>query len=222
MEFQIVIPARGGSKRFPGKNIYPLGGIPLIGHSIIYSLKKFPKEKIWVNTDDPEIAAIAASYDVNITFRPDELGNDHATSADVLYFQMQEFIRNNVLCDAIILLQVTNPFRPLELLEKGIKLFKLHERESLATFSTLKKKIGNIISNNFIPTNYKPGERMQDIDHEFFENGLLYITKSNSILKKNILTKDVYPMVIDAVECFVDIDEPEDILFAEFLLTKRV
>jgi CMP-N-acetylneuraminic acid synthetase len=220
LEFQIVIPARGGSKRFPGKNTYPLGGIPLIGHSILYSLNFFPKEKIWVNTDDSDIAAIAAGYDVNITLRPDELGSDNATSADVLHFQMQEFINNNVPCDAIILLQVTNPLRPLALLETGIQLFQLHGRESLATFSILNKKTGKIISNNFVPGNYQPGQRMQDKDDEFFENGLLYITKCTSILKKIIITQDVYPMVIDAAECLVDIDEPEDILFAEFLLTR--
>lgn len=62
MKYVTVIPARGGSKRFPGKNIYPLEGIPLLAHSILYSRKVLPDTEVYVSTDNEEIANVARRY----------------------------------------------------------------------------------------------------------------------------------------------------------------
>jgi CMP-N-acetylneuraminic acid synthetase len=219
--YQVIIPARGGSKRFPRKNIKALDGIPLIAHSIIFALKSFPKANVWVNTDDIEIADIASKYGVQVTIRPSELGSDLTSSAEVLSFQNSFFRENNISCDAMILLQPTNPLRPDDLIEKAIINFENSERNSLTTFSSLKKKYGCIEKDIFKPKNYSPGQRMQEIDVDFFENGLIYITKESFIKDKQIITSDVYPMILDCIECHVDIDEPSDLLFAEFLIQSK-
>lgn len=216
-----MIPARGGSKRLPGKNINILGKYPLIVHSIIYALESFPKENIWVNTDDELIAEVAKQYSVNITWRPEELGTDTASSAAVLCFQISEFQKANILCDAIILLQVTNPVRPKGMIENAIHFFEKENRESLASFSRLNKKYGKIVNSVYTPVNYFPGQRMQDIEPDYFENGLIYISKTSAILNKVVITNDVYPLVIDGIECLVDIDEADDMLFAEFVLLQK-
>ena len=70
----------------------------------------------------------------------------------------------------------------------------------------------------FKPTNYTPGQRSQDLEKAYFENGLLYITKSESILEGKVITDDVYPLVCDSLESTVDIDYLEDFVFAESLL----
>jgi N-acylneuraminate cytidylyltransferase len=222
MNYQIVIPARGGSKRFPRKNIYPLNGLPLIDHSILFALRTFNKTYIWVNTDDDEIALVAQNYGVNITKRPKDLGSDTASTADVLFFQSRFFQENNIACDAMILLQVTNPIRPQNLIESAIKEFEKNNRNSLASFSILNRKFGKIKDSFYTPTNYSPGQRMQDIEPDYYENGLIYITKKESINKKEILTSDVFPLLMDCEESLVDIDEPKDILFAEFLLKNKI
>ena len=221
MNYQIIIPARGGSKRFPQKNIHLLNGVPLIAHSILFALKSFDKTNIWVNTDDDEIALVAKTYNVNITIRPKELGSDTASTADVLFFQSAFFIDNNIPCDAMILLQATNPIRHQNLIHFAISEFETNNRNSLASFSSLNKKFGKINDACYTPTNYKPGQRMQDIERDYFENGLIYITNIASIQQKEIITQDVFPLLIDDEDSLVDIDEPKDLLFAEFLLKNK-
>jgi CMP-N-acetylneuraminic acid synthetase len=218
LNYQVIIPARGGSKRFPQKNIHLLNGVPLIAHSILFALKSFDKTNIWVNTDDDEIALVADNYGVNITMRPKELGSDTASTADVLFFQSTFFYNNNIPCDAMILLQATNPIRPQNLIQFSISEFEKNNRNSLASFSSLNRKFGKINNSFYTPTNYKPGQRMQDIEPDYFENGLIYITKIDSIQQKEIITLDVFPLLIDDEESLVDIDELKDMLFAEFLL----
>jgi CMP-N-acetylneuraminic acid synthetase len=218
LNYQIIIPARGESKRFPKKNIYPLNGVPLIAHSIIFAKKHFPVTKIWVNTDDDLIATVASKYGVNITIRPKELASDIASTAEVLFYQDEYFLLNNIHCDAMILLQPTNPLRPKDLLKIAIEQYEKNKRNSLASFSILNKKLGKIKNNFFEPSNYKPGQRIQDIEADYFENGLIYITNIKSIQRKEIITSDVFPLIINNAETLVDIDEPQDILFAEFLI----
>ncbi len=221
MNYQVIIPARGGSKRFPGKNVHLLNGIPLIGHSILYALKSFPAENIWVNTDDKEIADVALDYGVKITIRPDDLGSDTASTADVLYYQQIVFGLNQIACDAMILLQATNPLRPAGLIEDAIGSFEKSKRNSLASFTILNRKYGKIKSDFYIPENYQPGQRMQDIEPDYFENGMIYIANKQTILNKEIITTDAFPLIQNNIESTVDIDEPADLLFAEFLLQRK-
>ena len=218
MNFHIFIPARGGSKRFPGKNLHSLANLPLISHSIIYALKSFPPDKIWVNSDDDNILDEAIKYQVRHIKRPIEFAEDETPTSAVSAFQVKEMEKMGIACDALILLQPTNPLRPPGLIEESINAFLSSKRESLATFSKFHKKVGTILNNEFTPTNYIPGQRMQDKNPEYFENGLLYITKVEVLKKKIIITDDVFPFIINDVFCDVDIDEPKDILYAEFLI----
>lgn len=221
MNYQVIIPARGGSKRFPGKNISLLGGLPLIAHTILYALDYFDNKHIWVNTDDQEISDIASRYAVEITARPADLGSNTTPTSEVLFFQNNIFVENNICCDAMILLQPTNPLRPKNLLGLAVAAFEKSGRKSLASFSSLNKKFGRINNDFFKPSNYLTGERMQDIEPSYFENGLIYITRVGAIQEKKVITEDVFPLVIDGIESFVDIDEKSDLLFAEFLLDQQ-
>lgn len=220
MNYQVVIPARGGSKRFPRKNVINFCGKPLIAHTIEYALNSFSGNKIWVNTDDDEISQIALGYGIEVTIRPDFLGSDIASTADVLSFQCQQFEKDSILCDAIILLQVTNPIRPDELIVDCINNFEKNSRGSLASFSKLNKKYGRIEDDYYNPQNYIPGQRMQDIVPDYFENGLIYITKIENLIKGEVITKDVFPFIYNGIESSVDIDEIDDLAFAEYVYKK--
>ena len=218
MDYKIIIPARANSKRLPGKNMRILGGKPLIQHSIDFALNHFSEDSIWVNSDDKQIIKFAKGKGIKTLLRPDDLGTDNISTVEVLKFHVNYFKEQNIDCDAIILLQPTNPFRENELLKKGIKKFEKSKRNSLATFSISEKKIGIIENRRFRPINYIPGQRSQDLENTYFENGLLYITKCESILLGKIITEDVYPLVCDNIEATVDIDYLEDFFFAEALL----
>ncbi len=220
MNYQVVIPARGGSKRLLRKNAINFCGKPLIAHTIEYALESFSRNQIWVNTDDEEIRRIALSYGIEITIRPDFLGSDDASTADVLSFQCKEFEINSVLCDAIILLQVTNPIRPNKLIDDCIEIFEKNERGSLASFSKLNRKYGRVHNDYFKPKNYLPGQRMQDILPDYFENGLIYITKTKYLLQGIVITDDVFPFIYNGIESSVDIDEFSDLTFAEYVYKK--
>ena len=220
-DYKVIIPARKNSKRYPRKNIQLLNGIPLIAHSIEFALKSFSNDKIWVNTDDESIWEIASHYRVQITERPTDLARDNTSTAEVLFFQDEFFTKNKVEYDSMILLQPTNPLRPDGLIEGAINLFESNKRQSLASFSILNRKYGKIKSDYFFPENYKPGQRIQDIEPDYFENGLIYITCKEAIRNNVIITSDVLPLIISDIESSVDIDEPSDMIFAEFLLNKR-
>ena len=218
MVYKIIIPARANSKRLPGKNMKVLGNKPLIQYSIDFALNHFSADSIWVNSDDQHIIEFAKQKGVRTLLRPDDLATDYTSTVDVLKFQVRYFQEQNIDCDAIILLQPTNPFREDNLLKISIEKFKKSKRNSLATFTKSEKKLGIIENNFFKPTNYLPGQRSQDLEKSYFENGLLYIVKCDSILAGKIITDDVFPLVCDNFESSIDIDYIEDFMFAETLL----
>ncbi len=220
MNYQIVIPARKGSKRLPRKNIIDFCGKPLIAHTIDFALESFSREKIWVNTDDEEIIELANSYGIKITIRPDLLGSDTASTADVLSYQCHQFERDSILCDAIILLQATNPIRPNKLIVDCIEIFEKSKRGSLSSFTKLNKKYGHIHDYYFKPKNYQPGRRMQEIIPDYYENGLIYITKKEHLLHGEVITQDVFPFIYNGIESSVDIDDFDDLIFAEYVYKK--
>ena len=103
-------------------------------------------------------------------------------------------------------------------LEEAIEKFENSNRNSLATFSISKKKYGKIKGTIFQPTNYLPGQRSQDLENNFFENGSLYITKCDSIISGKVITDDVYPLICKDIDSTIDIDNYQDFLIAEALL----
>ena len=139
MIYKIIIPARANSKRLPGKNMKLLGKKPLIEYSIDFAINHFPKDSVWVNSDSKEIIEFSKLKEVNTMVRPDNLATDFSTTVDVLKYQVNYFKSQNIICDAIILLQPTNPFREDNLLKKAIKKFQESGRNSLATFTASKK-----------------------------------------------------------------------------------
>ena len=221
LSYKIIIPARGGSKRFPRKNIFPLNGVPLIVYSIEYALRYFSPEHIWVNTDDKEIQEIAEKSGVNVFIRSEENGSDLAPTAHVLKEHSEFFMNKSIFFDALILLQVTNPLRSSGLMQTAITQFENSKRQSLATYSKLNKKYGSILNDCFTPENYSFGMRMQDVAPQYFENGQIYIVSKSASLSGEVITEDVFPLVVEEIGAIIDIDDPDDIHFAEFILKTK-
>lgn len=213
-----IITARGGSKRLPGKNIRSLNGIPLIEHSINYAKANSQIiNHIIVSTDSPEIKAIAKETGVEVVDRPNHLSTDSSSSVSAL-----KHVLENVSGDFenVILLQPTNPLRPVNLLKDAFDQFVKEGFDSLMTVSRNRHKLGKIVNNKFVPFNYKMGQRSQDLEPLYFENGLLYITKSVLIQKEILLGINNCPFIVDHPFAEVDIDTEEDFEFAEFILKK--
>ena len=222
MKYIVIIPARGGSKRLKNKNVLLLNKLPLIAHSIKYANKFdfLKKNDIWVNTDDSYIESISNNYKCKIYKRPSFLGTDKIKTSTVIKEQVENMLSKGIIFDAVILLQPTNPFRTKDLLLNCIECFEKSKRSSLASFSTLNKKIGKVENKFFHPLNYHPGDRSQDIKEFMFENGLIYITKVESILNDEIISNDVYPFIFNHEFSNVDIDTEEDFLNAQKISKK--
>lgn len=213
-----IIPARGGSKRLPNKNILLFDGIPLIAHSILFAQENSEIiDEVYVSTDDKEIKKIAIQYGAKVIDRPENLSGDNEPTVSSLKHVLIN-IENKV--DYVILLQVTNPLRPKNIVKETYSLFVKNNCDSLFTVSKNHQKFGKIENNIFSPFNYNIGQRSQDLEPLYFENGLLYITKAKAILDGKIITENAFPFVVNHIFANVDIDTQEDFDYAEYLLLK--
>jgi len=217
---KIIIPARKNSSRFPLKHFKFLGNKQVYEYTFDFALKNAKPENIWVNTDDKKLIKVTKERGINFINRPTKLANDFTPTVDVLKHQIKYFDKHNIECKSIILLQLTNPFRPVDLLNKAHKIFLNSKNESLATFSELKQKVCEISDNKYRSINYQPGMRSQDMKPLYYENGLLYISSRESIMKSKIITEDVYPLIVNEPHAQIDIDHEKDLILAEYILNK--
>lgn len=212
-----IIPARGGSKRLPGKNIIDLGGKPLIVHSIEYALEnKDIIDRIVVSTDSDEIKNIAIKSGVDVIIRPEEFSGDYSPTWEAV---KHAIIETGEIWDHVFVLQPTNPLRPGDLLRKAYEKFLNSGKKCLFTVSRSERKFGKITNDTYRAFNYKFGERSQDMDPLYYENGLLYIVKPELVLEEYCLISEeniVYELNHPYSE--VDIDTAEDLDYARFLL----
>ncbi|WP_411895311.1 cytidylyltransferase domain-containing protein [Winogradskyella sp. A2] len=211
-----IIPARGGSKRLPRKNLKQLNGIPLIAHSINFAKQNSDiAEDIIVSTDCNDIKSFVHQMGVTVIDRPKEISMDNSTTVSALKHVLTCLDKNY---DEIILLQPTNPLRPKELLRKAYKEFLENNCDSLMTVSLNDKKLGKIKDGKYEPFTYKMGQRSQDLEPLYYENGLLYISKSDLILNDKILGDNNFPFIVEHPFASVDIDTIEDLNYAQFIV----
>ncbi|MEO1084680.1 MAG: acylneuraminate cytidylyltransferase family protein [Acidobacteriota bacterium] len=227
-----VIPARGGSKGVVRKNLRPLGGAPLIAHTIEAALAaRHRLDALVVSTDDPEIADVARGFGVEVPFlRPAELAGDTAPTVPVLQHAVEEMeTRLGTRFDAVLLLQPTAPFRSAADIEAVIDL--LGERpefdsvisvvQVFATHPILMKRIGD--GGELLPfaVEEREGTRRQDYDPPaFMRNGALYLTRRAPLMERgSIWGRRICPYVMPE-ERSHNIDSEIDLMVAEALLAR--
>ena len=211
-----IIPARGGSKRIPEKNIKLFAGLPLLAHSILYAQQNETLiDEIYVSTDIIEIKKIAIQYGAKVIDRPEHLSGDLEPTITALKHVLESIDCSDV--ESVVLLQPTNPLRPQDLLKQAFEIYNNSNCDSLFTVSRNYQKFGKITANKYHPFNYTIGQRSQDLEPLFFENGLLYITKADLILNGIIISENAFPFEVDHIFAKVDIDTFEDLDYADFI-----
>ncbi|MEA2050829.1 MAG: type II toxin-antitoxin system PemK/MazF family toxin [Campylobacterota bacterium] len=213
-----IIPARGGSKRLPRKNILNLAGKPLIAYSIEASLNSRYIKKTIVSSDDDEILNIAKDYSSEIIKRPAHLATDTSTSFDSIEHTI---LNQDESFDYIILLQPTSPLRTSKHIDEAIEL--LIEKNADAVISTCEvdhpvkwnMSIDDTldISSAIFSINTN---RSQDQTKHYRLNGAIYIARTKKLLEEKtfFLTKNIYSYIMDKKDS-VDIDDEYDFLIAE-------
>lgn len=214
-----IIPARGGSKRIPEKNIQVLGNLSLLAHSILYAKENSEIiDEVYVSTDDSEIKKIALQFGAVVIDRPIAISGDLEPTISALKHVL-ESIESNV--ENVVLLQPTNPLRPENLLKEAFEVYRKRKLDSLFSVTQNHQKFGKIENEKYTPFNYKIGQRSQDLEPLFFENGLLYITKTSLILNDIIISENAFPFEVNHIFAQVDIDTPDDLDYAEYLYQKN-
>lgn len=207
-----IIPARGASKRFPGKNIARFLDLPLIAHSIKYAQAQPAIERVLVSTDCPEIARVAREFGAEVIDRPSELAGDFEPTVTAVVHAWETIGKPD---SDWVLLQATNPLRPADLFQNAWKKYQQNQRHGLFTVTRSWEKLGKIEEEKFVPYNYTPGQRSQDLEPLYFENGLLYLTPSHLLAAGKLLDESAYPLEVDHLYTRVDIDTPMDFQLAE-------
>ncbi|MBU3681276.1 MAG: acylneuraminate cytidylyltransferase family protein [Flavobacterium sp.] len=215
-----LIPARGGSKRLAGKNTKLLGGIPLLAHSIRYA-QQFPEliDAVYVSTNDPACKAVALEFGAQVLDRPNELATDDSPTYTCLQHALLQ-LENTV--KTICLLQPTNPLRPANLMSEAYAVFSQSAATSLFTVSRSHQKLGKISDHCFYPFNYTVGQRSQDLEPLYFENGLLYITTPAVLTQNLVFSAAAIPFVVEHPFEQIDIDTLADFEYAEYMVQKHL
>lgn len=218
-----IIPARGGSKRLPGKNTMNFNGKPLIAYSIELALRFSAISKIIVSTDCEEIAMVSEQYGVPVDeLRPSYLASDEASSIDVLNYHIQELEKKGFKSDLILVLQPTSPLRTLDDLTAAKKLLDETSANSVVSYT---KETHPIFWHKFIGNDYSISnvfsESSKPSQATYYPNGAIYLAKSE-LIKLGKVTDETSRALIMPRERSVDIDTIEDFRYAEFLLNFRV
>ena len=212
--FLAVIPARGGSKRLPKKNVLDLNGKPLIEWSIEAGLKSKYIDKVVVTSDDAETLGIAESSGVLAINRPVELASDTATTFDAI----KHTINNVDNYDYIVLLQPTSPLRTAQHIDEAIEA--LFEKYADAIVSVCEVDHSPLWSNilpedgcmdGFLPKKAE-GKRSQELEKYYRINGAIYILKKDKLLKDRCINTNgnVFSYLMDR-RSSIDIDEGLDL-----------
>ena len=212
-EILIIIPARAGSKRIKGKNIKSFNGFPLIEYSIKYA-QIYVGGDIIISTDDEQIKSIGEQYNVPILWRDKSLAQDQTPTTDVVKDVIK---RVNKTYDFVVLLQPSNPLRPKNMFKKALKLLEEKKSDSLLTVSLNEHKLGKIKHSAFKPYNYNFGQRSQDLDPLYYENGLLYLCSYELAKNGKLISKNPIAMIIEHPVASVDIDTELDWKWAELI-----
>jgi CMP-N-acetylneuraminic acid synthetase len=212
-----VIPARGGSKRLAAKNIAAFGGRPLMAWSIALAQRLKDLHYV-VSTDDPKIAAIARAFGAPVIDRPVELAGDESPMIKVVVHAVQQARAQGLAFESVMLLQPTNPLRPLLMIENAIARFIGEPCDSLIAVSRRLLKTGAVERGRFI-RNYVADAQSRSTPPTYYENGLLYLTKTATLLEQGSLYGErVLAFETERPFDEVDIDEPVDMVIGEAIL----
>ena len=221
MKILALIPARGGSKRLPGKNIRLLGGKPLITWSIDTAKKIADICDILVSTDDPEIAAVCKEADAMVPWlRPARLATDTASSIDVALHALDWYESEKGAVDGLLLLQPTSPFRTPKTVRRGIELYNENDQQPVLGVSpchdhpmwTLKTD-----GKYLVPFMHEHGLglRSQDLPLAYVVNGSFYLNQPTQLrASRSFVGVKAIPLLIESSQEALDIDTRWDFQMA--------
>ena len=217
-----LIPARGGSKGVPKKNIIDFGGKPLVAHSIEHALGSKYVDFVYLSSDSDEILEVGKKNNAIPMLRSAELSDDYATLEDLV----KNFLTIVKNIDIIVMLQPTSPLRTSEDIDNAIEAFFEQDVDSLFSAIELedffiweKDESGNLQSVNY---DFENRQRRQDISGQFVENGSIYVFKPSVVLENNNrLGGKIGVSIMDSWKLY-EVDSYDDLEMCRFIYNKKV
>tara|TARA_B100001057_G_C22853551_1_gene951902 strand:- start:2690 stop:3367 length:678 start_codon:yes stop_codon:yes gene_type:complete len=212
-----IIPARGGSKGIPGKNIKTISGKPLIEFTIESAFDSKSIDTLVVSTDSNDIISAVKKYkNLVIVKRPIELCTDYSTTESCLLHackQVEDKI--NVMHDIVVTLEPTSPLRKKDTISKAVNILKNKNFDSVMGVVETDSLIGRIIDNKFEYIFKNQSRRRQDRLFLYKESSTIWATKYDALKKNNsVLGKKIYPLIVSKEEA-IDINTNFDFISAE-------
>ncbi len=227
IDYLAIIPARGGSKRLPGKNIKPLNGKPLIAWSIESAQGAKNISHVIISTDDAAIADCAKQHGANVPFiRPADIAGDKSSIVDALRHAVNFYEEQGTTVKNIVLLQVTSPFRKSHHIDDAISAFEKHKADALTSVSPARNhpyyalKGGTNNMDPFFDTE-KLAMRAFELPPAVYENGVVFIMTRDTIMNHGIYGDNNAIIQFNEPDLMIDIDTAQDFALAEFLLQQK-
>jgi YrbI family 3-deoxy-D-manno-octulosonate 8-phosphate phosphatase len=215
-----IIPARGGSKGIPRKNVRPFLGKPLLAHTIEHALQAPSVTRVVVSTDDPEIAAIARQYGAEVVMRPAEISGDTAGSEAALLHVLDHLeTAEGYKPELVVFLQATSPLRPPGSVQAAIEILRREQADALFSACPVHGFVWRIHGERptSVSYDYRNRPRRQDIGEDLVENGSIYVFKPWVLREQaNRLGGKIALYRMDILDSF-QIDEPGDLKLLERL-----
>jgi len=214
-----VIPARGGSKRIPGKNIKEFLGKPIISYSIEAAVNSGIFNEVMVSTDNMDISEVAKKYGASVPFfRSSKTSDDHASTADVLLEVINDYKKQNITFEWICCIYPTAPFVTVEKLHIAFNMLQ-QDTDTLipvVPFSYPPLR-GLVIDNDLVKMKWPENleVRSQDLSTMYHDSGQFYFLRTSAFLReKRLFCKRTLPMILSELEV-QDIDNEKDWELAE-------
>jgi len=223
MEVLCIIPARGGSKGIPKKNIKLLAGKPLIAHTIEIAKKSNRITKIVVSTDDDEIKEISKKYGAEVIKRPAEISGDFASSESALLHVLEELKKEDYVPDLIVFLQCTSPLTTFEDIDGTINVLENKNADTAFAAVDFHYFLWKKTSDDVIGINHDKNKRLmrQEREPQYKEAGAVYVMKTSGFLKhKHRFFGKTAIYIMPSERCW-EIDDPSDFRIAEMLMKER-
>jgi N-acylneuraminate cytidylyltransferase len=217
-----IIPARGGSKGIPMKNLTMLDKKPLLSYTISSSLKS-KIDRTVVSTENEKISEVAKEFGAEVIKRPKMLATDESQIEPVMMHVLEQLQTENYIPDIIVLLQNTSPLRSSQHIDSALEVLMNNNCDSVLSCYASHYNLWTIHDDLLQPVNHEPLKRQnrQNMKNQFAENGAIYMTKNTFFAKSSCRVSGRIGIFKMSEEDSTEIDTPNDLLIAERILEMR-
>ena len=217
----VVIPARGGSKGIPRKNVMMLAGKPLIAWTLEAAFRSASVSDVVISTDDAEIAQVGSRYGAKVVNRPPELSGDSASSETAVLHALDEYVaETGVEPPIVVLMQCTSPIQDVGALDRAIQRVKEGRADSVFSATSFHGFVWTQRGESLEGVNHSAGERLmrQNRPPEYLETGAFYVMSTDGFrASKHRFFGRVAVELVQKEDC-VEIDDAADVVIAERVL----